>query len=362
MFNLVFSLGYVVPRAPEERRSPHRARPSGPFHTGRCSPAWRRDAPPTFHARLEAALVRWLSPFSLFMLPYTLFVIVWGAFVRASGSGAGCGRHWPVCNGEVLHRPESVETAIELTHRLTSGLCLPFVLVLLWGVFRTFPRGDLVRRTAAGSVLFMVAEALIGAAIVLAELTAENASMLRAGVMGFHLVNTFLLMACLALTAWWIHRPAARQGIPLLRGQGATPWLLLLSVLGVFAVGATGGIAALGDTLFPARSLAHGLAQDLDPNANLLLRLRALHPLVAMSTGGLLILVSAVLAATRRHRLVWTSAALLVLLVLGQVAFGWANLLALAPIWMQLTHLLLAQLLWLALVWLGATALEAGRS
>lgn len=304
--------------------------------------------------------MRWFRPLSILLLPYTLFVILWGAFVRASGSGAGCGAHWPVCNGEVLHRPESIETAIELTHRLTSGLCLPLVLALWWAASKAFPKGDLVRRTAGLSVLFMVAEALIGAAIVLLELTAQNDSMMRAGVMGFHLVNTFLLMACLGLTAWWGRRPAARSGIPLFHGQGSTPWLLLVSVVAVFAVGATGGIAALGDTLFPAASLAHGLAQDFDPDAHLLLRLRGLHPLVAMSTAGLLLLVAALLSAQRRDPLVWKSAGLLAVLVVGQVAFGWANLLALAPTWMQLTHLLLAQLLWLALVLLGAAALEVG--
>lgn len=303
----------------------------------------------------------WFRPLSVGLVLYTLFVILWGAFVRASGSGAGCGRHWPICNGEVIPRDPSVETLIELTHRLTSGLALPFVIAVAVLAFRAFPRGDVVRRTAVGGVLFMVFEALVGAAIVLLELTANDDSALRAGVMGFHLVNTFLLMACLGLTAWWGRRPAARQGVSLFAGQGPVPWLVLAAVVGMFAVGVTGGIAALGDTLFPSHSLAHGLAQDFDPNAHFLLRLRGLHPLTAMATAAVLLVVSAALSALRRTGLVWRQAALLAALTVGQVAFGWANLLALAPLWMQLGHLLLAQLVWLALVFLAAAATERGR-
>ncbi|MCB9781131.1 MAG: COX15/CtaA family protein [Alphaproteobacteria bacterium] len=306
--------------------------------------------------------MRWIRPFSVGMVVYTLFVILWGAFVRASGSGAGCGAHWPACNGEVLHRPQSIETMIELTHRLTSGLCLPLVIVLVFGAFRAFERGDIVRRLSVASLVFMIFEALVGAAIVLLELTDQNDSMLRAGVMGFHLINTFLLMGCLTTLAWWVRRPAARAGIPLFRGQGIVPWLVLPGVLAMFAVGATGGIAALGDTLFPATTLADGIAQDLDPNAHTLLRLRAFHPLVAMLTAGILLGIGLALSALRRHPLVWKSAALLIVVVVGQVAFGWANLLALAPTWMQLTHLLLAQIVWIALMLLAASALEIGVS
>ncbi|MFN8454080.1 MAG: COX15/CtaA family protein [Anaerolineae bacterium] len=64
------------------------------------------------------------------VLAYNLAVILWGAFVRASGSGAGCGSHWPLCNGEVIPRTPQMETLVEFTHRLTSGLALLLVIGL----------------------------------------------------------------------------------------------------------------------------------------------------------------------------------------------------------------------------------------
>src|SRR4051812_9329762 len=100
--------------------------------------------------------------FSLLTLALTLTVILWGAYVRASGSGAGCGSHWPTCNGEVIPRPRSTATVIEFTHRATSGLCLVFIVAqLVWAV-RIFPRGHGARRAAGAAALFIASEAAIG--------------------------------------------------------------------------------------------------------------------------------------------------------------------------------------------------------
>jgi heme A synthase len=94
-------------------------------------------------------------------------VILWGAFVRATGSGAGCGSHWPLCNGELVPRAPQVETVIEFIHRATSGLAFLLVLGLFVLAWRVYPKGDLVRRAAALSFLFIVTEALVGAGLVL---------------------------------------------------------------------------------------------------------------------------------------------------------------------------------------------------
>src|SRR6185312_14033701 len=156
-----------------------------------------------------------LSRFAWGLLGYETLVVVWGAYVRASGSGAGCGRHWPMCNGEVIPRAPHISTLIELSHRLSSGGALIGTLVLLAGAIRVYPRGHRVRRGAWVTASLMVVEALIGAALVLFELVAHDASMKRALSISLHLVNTFLLLASTSVTAWW-----AAGGRPLgLRGQ-----------------------------------------------------------------------------------------------------------------------------------------------
>jgi heme a synthase len=155
--------------------------------------------------------------FAWAVLGYNLLVVVWGAFVRASGSGAGCGSHWPLCNGVVMPRPEEVATVIEFTHRVTSGLALVAVAALLFGAMRLYPRAHRVRRAAVATMAFILLEALLGAGLVLFELVAENASMVRAFSMVAHLVNTFLLVGSLTITAWWASGgPGFR-----LRGEGA---------------------------------------------------------------------------------------------------------------------------------------------
>src|SRR5690606_23810418 len=176
-------------------------------------------------------------------LAYTLLVILWGGYVRASGSGAGCGAHWPLCNGEVVPRSATAETLIELTHRVTSGLALPLVLVLLAWAFRAFPKGSPVRKGAAFVVAFMVLEAAVGAGLVLFEQVAYNASIGRAYWMASHLVNTFLLLGALTLTAH-----AARGGaMPRLRGSGRRGPLVGGALLGLLVLGASGAVTALGD-------------------------------------------------------------------------------------------------------------------
>ncbi|HEU4453589.1 MAG TPA: COX15/CtaA family protein [Longimicrobium sp.] len=286
------------------------------------------------------------------VLAYNLLVVLWGAFVRATGSGAGCGSHWPLCNGEAVPRDAAVETLIEFTHRVTSGLALVAVALLVVWAFRAYPSGHRVRGGSVAVLALILIEALLGAGLVLFELVADDDSMLRAGSMIAHLVNTFLLVGALALTAWW-----ASGGRPLrLRRQGGLPWLLLPALLGVLLIGASGAVAALGDTLFPSRSLAEGWAADLSPASHFLLRLRLLHPVVAVVVGAYLLFVARVVA--RRPETSGAAARGVSVLVAVQLLAGAINVLLLAPVWLQLVHLLLADLLWISLVILAASALQ----
>jgi cytochrome c oxidase assembly protein subunit 15 len=294
-----------------------------------------------------------LARFAWLTLGWTVAVILWGAFVRATGSGAGCGAHWPLCNGEVVPRAPGVETMVEYTHRLTSGVALLLVFLLAVWVFRERPKRHPARGAAMASVLFILTEAAVGAGLVLLQLVAENESVARALFMAGHLANTFMLLAALTLTAHW-----CGTDVPLrkdaLRRNG---WVFGLAFIVLLVVGKSGAIAALGDTLYPAQSLLAGLAQDLSPTASLLVRLRILHPLLAVA-GTLAVAFAAarVLQSTDEplvRRWAWIVAGL----ALAQLGFGLVNLILLAPVWMQVVHLLLADVLWIALVLLAARAL-----
>lgn len=297
-----------------------------------------------------------LSRFAWAVLACNLAVVLWGAIVRATGSGAGCGAHWPLCNGEVLPRGATFETIVEWSHRASSGAALLLVLALVVATFRSRPAGSPARLGAALSGLLILTEAAVGAGLVLFRLVADNASMARAMFMAVHLVNTFLLLAALALTAHWAGGRAPLR----LRGGGSTLVLALAALGGTLVVGISGAVAALGDTLFPAESLAQGLTLDLSPTSHLLIRLRLLHPTFAFVVAALLLLVAFRLpdrAASPARAQRWATA--LIAFTLLQVVAGVANVALLAPVWMQIVHLLLADLVWLSAVLLTAEALAA---
>jgi heme A synthase len=293
------------------------------------------------------------AKYAWLVLGYNLLVVMWGAYVRASGSGAGCGSHWPTCNGEIIPLAPTVKTIVEFSHRATSGLALISVVVLFVWALKAYDKRSRVRVGSLLAVVFMLLEALIGAGLVLFELVAENKSIARAMFMSAHLVNTFTLLAMIALTAWW-----ASGGLGVrLRKQGVLRFAILFGVLGSLVLGVSGAITALGDTLFPAQSLTEGLAQDFSTTAHFLLRLRVIHPFLALGVG-LYLIALAVFASVSRPA-PWTKrwAFALVGLIITQLSVGLINLVLLAPIPLQLIHLLLADLIWLALILMSASAL-----
>jgi heme A synthase len=291
--------------------------------------------------------------FAWFVLAWNIAVVLWGALVRVTGSGAGCGNHWPDCNGQFTPNATAATTAtatlIEYTHRAMTGLDAVLVFALLVWAFRAYPRRHPVRLGATLSGVFLVTEALIGAALVKLEHVARNASTGRGYSLSTHLINTLTLLACLALTAWW------STGKPAIRTRGRAARMAAISLATVMVLGVSGAIAALGDTLYPAQSLSAGLAQDFDPAANILVRLRLLHPAIAACAAAWLLFYG---VSSRRRRPEVRRAAWIMLGFLGaQLLAGATNLLLLAPGWMQLVHLLLADLLWISLVLLCAETL-----
>ena len=288
-----------------------------------------------------------------FVLVFNLLVIMWGAYVRATGSGAGCGSHWPLCNGVVLPRSEQIETMIEFVHRLSSGTAFLLVVVMLIWAWRIYPRGSIVRKAAVFAMVFMITEALVGAGLVLFKLVADNVSTARAFSISVHLVNTFLLLACLSLTGWW-----ASGGKPVVIRKGDIKvWLLGVGFLGVLILGMSGALTALGDTLFPVKSLEEGLRQDFSSAAHFLIRLRILHPTIAILISAyLFILINWVFVKEEGRDNKILGRIVIGLLVL-QLLAGLINVILLAPIWMQLVHLLLSDLVWISLVLFAAASL-----
>jgi cytochrome c oxidase assembly protein subunit 15 len=240
---------------------------------------------------------------------------------------------------------------IEFIHRLTSGLSFFAVVGLLAWTFAGTVRGHLARAAAVASVAFTLIEATLGALLVKLGLTAQSQSPLRPAYLALHLTNTLLLLAALTLTA---HLLSRRKGY--LRGsiRVVAPFAAVAGVIAVLIVGVTGSLAALGDTLFPATSLGLALAQDFSVTSGWLVRWRWMHPTVAFLASILLIWLLVRAARRTTH---WDNRGLsaLVLLLLAVVyVLGLLDVVLLAPLWVQVAHLLAADTLWATLVVLAA--------
>jgi cytochrome c oxidase assembly protein subunit 15 len=292
-----------------------------------------------------------LRRYSWAVLVYFIAVILWGTLVRATGSGAGCGDHWPLCNGTVMQHSARVDTMIEFTHRLTSGLSFFSVVGLLAWTYSGTVRGHLARAAAIASVAFTLVEAIVGALLVKLGLTAQSQSPLRPAYLALHLANTLLLLAAITLTAHLLGRNKGylRSSIRLVAPFGAAAAVFVVMIVGV-----TGSLAALGDTLFPVSSLGQALAQDFAVTSGWLVRWRWMHPTVAFLSSAPLIWLLVLAARRKAH---WDNRRIsgLVLALLAVVyTLGLLDVALLAPLWLQIAHLLGADALWVSLVVLTA--------
>jgi len=291
--------------------------------------------------------------FAWFALTYNLVVILWGVFLRASYSGDGCGQHWLTCQGEPIPSAPELKTVIEFSHRVTTMIAGFVVLILLIWAFRKFQKGHIVRRLAALSFVFILIEGAIGGGLVLTGNTAANWTPSRPFWTAGHLINTFILIAFLALTAWC----AGREGPLEWKKQSARDVSLIVVGIGaILIVGVSGSMAALSTMLFPASSVVEGLARDFDPDSHLLLRLRIFHPILSIFTAVYLLFFSGFVRKNEAAsvEIAKWSKTLLILIIL-QIAVGAVTLLTLGPIIMQLGHLLLADLVWIAFILLCAS-------
>ena len=288
------------------------------------------------------------------VLGLNILVILWGAFVRATGSGAGCGAHWPTCDGQVMPRPETTEMFVEFTHRLTSGVALLAVVVLLIWAWRVWPAGHRVRKGAVASLVLIIIEALVGAGLVIFEWVAHDTSLARPFVVAIHLINTFLLLGAITFTGWW-----ASGGPPVRwRGQGRLGWALGATAVGLLILGASGAVTALGDTLI----LAAGLRPEDSPLVAQLVELRIYHPLIAFATGGLVWLVWRLARSHNPSPLLTRTGMFLLAAFVVQLLLGGLNVALKAPVWLQLVHLLIADTIWILFVLLAAQALAVSEA
>jgi cytochrome c oxidase assembly protein subunit 15 len=287
-----------------------------------------------------------LTRFAWAVVGYNVLVILWGALVRATGSGAGCGNHWPLCNGQVIPLSPRVDTVIEFTHRcMTGGSIFVMIGLLVWA-FRGTTKGQAARVFAVASTVLLVNEAFLGALLVKLGYVTGNQSLGRVVVLSIHLSNTLLLLAALTLTARLL---GTGQMWGELGVGGAKKLWAFLGLAATLVVGVSGSLAALGDTLFPASSLRGAFAQDFTAGSPWLLRLRGVHPVSAVVAAVFVLWLVRQAKRARSGRL----AGIVVALLGFQFVLGLADVLLLAPVWMQILHLLGADLYWIALVTLA---------
>ncbi len=301
------------------------------------------------------------AKYAWFVLAFNIVVILWGVFLRASKSGDGCGQHWLTCNGEVLPAAPELKTTIEFAHRLMSAADGLLMLILVGWAFWIWyqnrePSTKSTLKCAAASLFFVATEGAIGAGLVLTGNTAETLTAARPFWMAGHLINTFILLAFLTLTA------RSASGAQPLKFHAESKYMaaLAIGIAAILLVGITGSIAALSTMLFPSGTLTEGIVQDFSPTSNILLRLRLLHPITAILTSVFLIFLTGSLAKVcTGDRVVSRWSNTLSLLILAQIAFGSATLLTRAPIIMQLGHLLFADAIWISYVLFSARFLSS---
>jgi cytochrome c oxidase assembly protein subunit 15 len=291
---------------------------------------------------------RALPLYAAVVVGFMVLVILEGALVRATGSGAGCGNHWPLCNGDFFPHHPRLTTIIEYTHRSMTGICTTMVAILIGWTFLARKRGDRARRAVVWSGVLLITEALLGALLVKGGYVEHNASAMRVFMQCVHFTNTMLLLAAITVTWWWL-RDRERPLHLRLHARSAAWFALGATVV----VGVTGSVAALADTLFPSTSLQAAFLQDFAANSPLLVRMRWVHPATA-----LIGLACAIwLALQLRNRIGrW-----LLALIAAQLVLGAADVLLLATTWMQILHLLGADLYWIALVAACTTVLASSR-
>ena len=282
-----------------------------------------------------------INKLSLYGLVVSVFSIIAGAIVRATGSGDGCGASWPTCNGEIIPELDTPSELIEFSHRSVSGVLLIITLIIFVKSFKD-EVPTLQKKIIWSLTFFVLLEALIGAVIVIYEWVGMNSSAPRIIAVPLHLVNTFGLLGAYTLLFHLTRNSKTTLNNFFDRGFKIGLFLFLLS-------GATGSIAALADVIFPSESFITGLAEDFDTNSEVLIRLRILHPIVASAFS--LYLYSEANRLQNEYQVITKNIKLLILL---GVLLGVSNVISNIILPLSILHLLMADLLWILYVYKSA--------
>lgn len=296
---------------------------------------------------------RSLGNLAFFQVIYLILVILFGAWVRATGSGAGCGSHWPLCNGELIPTDPGIKTLTEYTHRITSGLSLPLALLIWWLIRRYSVSGHRASKAALGTVLFVILEGLLGAGLVLFEHVAQNLSTYRAISMSLHLINTFTLMAFATFTWYWCRDLRENPVLRERRRQSQVRVFQWSGLAALILIGVSGAITALGDTLFPVSSPGEALSLGFSRGEHLFIKLRIWHPFIAIAVSSWLVFSSRKISQSFPDLRPLASS--MTFLILIQLLLGYLNVQLMAPTWLQLIHLMFAESIWITFILMIAT-------
>lgn len=304
--------------------------------------------PPPLPSKGTTMTISTLKKWTQLLLFYTLLVILWGAWVRISHSGDGCGKSWPLCGGQLIPGEVPKKTWVEYFHRATSGIFGIYVFILFLVSKRLLQKGTLTARLMSATLFFTITEALLGAKLVLFGLVSDNDSYLRVFAMGLHQINSLLLMGTVFLLTMSLSSLEKNQEP---RQLFTKKWHHKLFTGLFILVAVFGAWAALASTLFPSEALWEGLQKDFSADSHYLIRGRFLHPLLAVLIGGGLgfyyhLKAMNTEASTRLHKVYRQTS----IVFLGAVLFGAMTLMLLSPVWMKLCHLAIAHLAWMSLL------------
>ena len=266
--------------------------------------------------------------------------ILAGAFVRATGSGDGCGATWPTCKGKIIPALSDTSELIEFSHRSVSGVLL-VVTLIIFAKTRKFQKDSLVRTVTNYLTFFVIFEALIGAVIVIFEWVGLNSSLPRIIAVPIHLVNTFGLLGSYAILY-----KILQDDLQNIKNMFNKNFLLISSLF--LLSGATGSITALADVLFPSASFVEGFLADFDRTSEVLTRLRILHPIIS-STLSIVLYVY----ATGIRKKYNVSVKPLQILILIAVFLGVINVLSNIVLPLSILHLAIADFLWISYIYVS---------
>ena len=273
-------------------------------------------------------------------LVLSVLSILAGAFVRATGSGDGCGATWPTCKGKIIPSLSDTSEIIEFSHRGISGILL-IVTLYIFVNSRKLEKGSIARRAANYLTFFVLFEALIGAVIVIFEWVGLNSSLPRIVAVPIHLVNTFGLLASYVILFKILENKL--DSIKNLWDRN----FIIISIL-FLLTGATGSITALADVLYPSASFIEGFLDDFDRTSEVLTRLRIFHPVVST-----ILSIALYIESKQLQKRFDINTNFLKFLIFAAVFLGVANVLSNIVLFLSIFHLALADLLWITYIYVS---------